>query len=128
MEGMSPSSRLARLTEAFHEAGGARSRVLIRRVWLGDLRTDLIDAQRQVYDSYAPSVTAFGDDQTVTSADPVELAGQLDQVVRECGADSLNLRIHLPGMPPEAVRDQIVRLGSDVLPRLRTLAQGRPWS
>jgi alkanesulfonate monooxygenase SsuD/methylene tetrahydromethanopterin reductase-like flavin-dependent oxidoreductase (luciferase family) len=127
MEGMSPAPRLARLTEAFQVAGGAGAKVLIRRVWLGDLRTDLIDAQRQVYDSYAASA-AFGDDQTVTSADPDELAGQLDQVVRECGADSVNLRIHLPGMPPEAVRDQIVRLGSDVLPRLRTLAQSRPWS
>jgi hypothetical protein len=128
MEGMSPAPRLARLTGAFLEAGGAGAKTLIRRVWLGDLRTDLIDAQRQVYDSYAGSTAAFGDDQTVTSVDPAELAGQLDQVVRECGADSLNLRIHLPGMPPEAVRDQIVRLGSDVLPRLRTLAHGRPWS
>lgn len=128
MEGMSPALRLARLTGAFHEAGGAGAMVLIRRVWLGDLPTDLVDAQRQVYDSYAGSTAAFGDDQTVTSVDPAELAGQLDQVVRECGADSLNLRIHLPGMPPEAVRDQIIRLGSDVLPRLRTLALSRPWS
>jgi alkanesulfonate monooxygenase SsuD/methylene tetrahydromethanopterin reductase-like flavin-dependent oxidoreductase (luciferase family) len=128
MEGMSPALRLAKLTGAFQEVGGAGAKVLIRRVWLGHLRTDLVDAQRQVYDSYAGSKAAFGDDQTVTSVDPAELAGQLDQVVRECGADSLNLRIHLPGMPPEAVRDQIVRLGSEVLPPLRTLAESRPWS
>ncbi len=102
------------------------AKVLIRRVWLGDLRTDLVDAQRQVYDSYAGSKAAFGEDQTVTSVDPAELAGQLDQVVRACGADALNLRVHLPGMPPESVRDQIVRLGSEVVPRLRTLAQSRP--
>jgi len=119
---------LSKLTGAFHEAGGAGAKVLIRRVWLGDLRSDLVDAQRQVYDSYAGSTAAFGEDQTVTSVDPAELAGQLDQVVRERGADSLNLRIHLPGMSPQAVRDQIVRLGSDVLPRLRALAQARPWS
>ena len=35
MEGMSAPARLARLTEAFEEAGGTGSKVLIRRVWLG---------------------------------------------------------------------------------------------
>jgi alkanesulfonate monooxygenase SsuD/methylene tetrahydromethanopterin reductase-like flavin-dependent oxidoreductase (luciferase family) len=128
MEGMSPAVRLARLTGAFDEAGGVGAKVLIRRVWLGAVRTDLVDAQREVYDSYAGSAAAFGEDQTATSADPTDLAERLDRAVRESGADSLNLRIHLPGMPPEAVRDQIAGLGSDVLPRLGALVGARPWS
>jgi hypothetical protein len=48
------------------------------------------------------------------------VAGRLVEAVRQAGADALNLRVHLPGMSPEAVRRQIVRLGAEVLPALRT--------
>ncbi len=77
MEGMSPALRLARLTaDVRARPAGTGAKVLIRRVWLGEPRTDLVDAQREVYDSYAGSTAAgFGDDQTVASEDPAELAG-----------------------------------------------------
>jgi hypothetical protein len=39
--------------------------------------------------------------------------------MRDSGADTLNLRVHLPGMSPHAVRDQIARLGAEVVPLLR---------
>jgi alkanesulfonate monooxygenase SsuD/methylene tetrahydromethanopterin reductase-like flavin-dependent oxidoreductase (luciferase family) len=121
MEGMSPPSALGRLTAAHREAGGSRPRVLIRRVWLGDLRTDLVDRQREVYDGYAAPAAGFGDDQTVGAGDPAQVAHRLEAAAREAGADALNLRVHLPGMSPEVVRRQIVRLGAEVLPTLRTL-------
>ena len=54
MEGMSAPERLARLTGAFDEAGGTGSKVLIRRVWLGRVRAELVEGQRAVYESYAP--------------------------------------------------------------------------
>ncbi len=119
MEGMSPAETLARLTAGYEDAGGAVGKVLIRRVWLGDPHTDLVDRQRQVYDSFVAATAAFGDDQTVTSNDPVAMAELLDEVVMVAGADALNVRIHLPGMPPELIRDQIARLGDEVLPLLR---------
>lgn len=99
--------------------------MLIRRVWLGDVRTDLVEAQRRVYDSYTGAGgPAFGDDQTVASHDP---ADQLDQAVAELGADALKIRIHLPGMPPREVRQQIARpLGAEVAPLLRWRANP-PW-
>jgi alkanesulfonate monooxygenase SsuD/methylene tetrahydromethanopterin reductase-like flavin-dependent oxidoreductase (luciferase family) len=118
MEGMSSAKRLARLTAGYDGAGGTEGKVLIRRVWLGDLRGDLVDRQRRVYDTYAGE-GAFGDDQTVSSVDPVRVAELLDEVVSESGADALNLRIHLPGMSPESVRDQILRLGAEMLPLLK---------
>ena len=43
MEGMSAPDRLARLTQAFDEAGGTGSKVLIRRVWMGRVRSELVD-------------------------------------------------------------------------------------
>ena len=119
LEGMSTPERLARICAAYDEEGGLAPKVLIRRVWVGAPDTTLVTRQRQVYDSYTSSATAFGDDQTVSAADPDELAERLLTVWRDSGADALNLRVHLPGMPAAAVREQIVRLAENVVPRLR---------
>lgn len=128
MEGMSAPDRLSHVTAEYDGAGGSGAKVLIRRVWLGDVRTDLVEAQRRVYDSYAADGTpAFGDDQTLTSDDPADLAERLDRAVCESGASALNLRFHLPGMPPAEVRAQIARVGTEVIPLLRA-RPNRPWS
>ena len=46
---------------------------------------------------------------------------------REVGADALNLRVQLPGMSPEQVREQIERIGATVVASLRKIwpAAGR---
>jgi len=121
MEGMSTPARLARLTRAFDEAGGTGSKVLIRRVWLGRRPSGLIDTQRAVYESYAPDAGSFGEDQTIASDDPDELAERLAATTREVGADALNLRVQLPGMSPEQVREQIERIGTMVASSLRKI-------
>ncbi len=125
MEGMSPAPRLARLTADYDRSGGTGAKVLIRRVWLGRPRTELVEAQRRVYASYAEAASGSGD-QTLASDDPATLADLLDEAVRQSGADALNLRIHLPGMPPGEVREQIARLGAEVVPRLRQ-RPSHPW-
>ncbi len=119
MEGMSDVERLARLTSAYDDAGGSGAKVLIRRVWLGDLPTDLVHRQRAVYDAVTGAPAAFGADQTVAAADPAVLAARLAGVVRRAGATSLDLRVHLPGMSPGSVRHQIGRLAAEVVPQLR---------
>ena len=121
MEGMSTPARLARLTRAFDEAGGSGAKVLIRRVWLGRPQSGLIDSQRAVYESYAPDSTSFGDDQTIASDDPAEMAERLAATAGEVGADALNLRVQLPGMAPEQVREQIERIGATVVASLRKI-------
>jgi alkanesulfonate monooxygenase SsuD/methylene tetrahydromethanopterin reductase-like flavin-dependent oxidoreductase (luciferase family) len=120
-EGMSPPDRLAGLTRAFDEAGGQGSKVLIRRVWLGRSQTDLIDAQRAVYESYAAPARSFGEDQTIATDVPDEMVARLGAVLREAGADALNLRVQLPGMSREHVRDQIEGIGSTVVRPLKRL-------
>jgi alkanesulfonate monooxygenase SsuD/methylene tetrahydromethanopterin reductase-like flavin-dependent oxidoreductase (luciferase family) len=119
MEGMSSADRLATLTEAFERAGGTGSKVLIRRVWLGDVQTDLVRHQRAVYDSYSGATTTFGDDQTIASSEPAEIVARLCGLIEVTKTDALNLRVHLPGIPPEAVRDQIEALGNDVVRPLK---------
>jgi alkanesulfonate monooxygenase SsuD/methylene tetrahydromethanopterin reductase-like flavin-dependent oxidoreductase (luciferase family) len=120
MEGMSDVDRLARLTSAYDGSGGSGSKVLIRRVWLGDVRGDLVDRQRQVYDGVTGDPAAFGVDQTVSSADPARLAELLLDAAHRAGATALDLRVHLPGMAPESVRRQITVLGAEVVPRLKS--------
>ncbi len=121
MEGMSAPSRLARLTRAFGDAGGRGSQVLIRRVWLGRVQSGLVDSQRAVYESYAAQASSFGEDQTIASDEPDEMAERLAATVTEVGADALNLRVQLPGMSPGQVREQIGRIGSTVIPSLKKI-------
>jgi alkanesulfonate monooxygenase SsuD/methylene tetrahydromethanopterin reductase-like flavin-dependent oxidoreductase (luciferase family) len=119
LEGMSAPPRLARICAAYDEEGGAAPKVLIRRVWIGAPDATLVTRQRRVYDSYGSTSTGFGDDQTVSGADPAEVAERLLAVWKESGADALNLRVHLPGISAPDVRAQIARLAEEVVPRLR---------
>lgn len=126
LEGMSPTEKLAGLCAAYDEAGGTGTKVLIRRVWLGEALTDLIDRQREVYATMGrdePPRT-LGDDQTIACADPAEMAERLAALMRATTCQAINLRVHLPGIPPELIRDQITALAADVVPRLRDLLAG----
>jgi alkanesulfonate monooxygenase SsuD/methylene tetrahydromethanopterin reductase-like flavin-dependent oxidoreductase (luciferase family) len=127
MEGMSAPERLARLTTAFDEAGGTGAKVLIRRVWLGRVHSELVQDQRAIYESYAKGAGAFGADQTVAADDPFELAATLAAAMAEAGADALNLRVQLPGMAAGQVREQIEQIGSTVVvPLKEALASSAP--
>ena len=121
LEGMSAAARLARLTRAFGEAGGTGAKVLIRRVWLGHVPTELVESQRAVYESYAEAAGSFGADQTIAAEDPGELAERLAVAARDVGADALNLRVQLPGMAPSQVREQIQEIGTSVVAPLKKI-------
>ena len=120
-EGMSTVDRLAAFCGAYDEAGGTGSKVLIRRVWLGSPRTGPVARQRAVHESYARAGRPFPADQTVGTEDPAEMAELLHAACTRVGADAVNLRVHLPGITGAEVREQITRLGAEVLPRLRRL-------
>jgi alkanesulfonate monooxygenase SsuD/methylene tetrahydromethanopterin reductase-like flavin-dependent oxidoreductase (luciferase family) len=126
MEGMSVPERLSRLTWAFDEAGGKGGKMLIRRVWLGRVQSGLVEDQRAVYESYASGATSFGADQTVASDDPSEVTERLAAAVAEVGADALNLRVQLPGMAPEQVREQIEQIASLVVGPLKQAMAAAP--
>ncbi len=118
-EGMSSALQLRKICDAYRDAGGTQPRVAIRRVWLGEPRDDLIGRQRAVYDSYAGDVHHFADDQTVTARQPDDLVERLLDTWRATGADAINLRVHLPGLSPQEVRQQITVLAEQVVPLLR---------
>jgi len=117
-EGMSSVKRLRSFCNAYDAAGGTGSKVLIRRVWIGEPRTELVTAQRAVYQSYASGIGPSTQDETIVATDPAEMAERLFACCQEAGADSINLRVHLPGITPPEARQQISMLAERVLPDL----------
>ena len=56
------------------------------------------------------------------SPDGAAVADQLLDVLERAGADALNLRVHVPGVGPGDAREQIERLGHEVLGKIRGVA------
>jgi hypothetical protein len=70
----------------------------------------------------APAATTpWGSDELIHADSTTEIATRLPDVTRRAGADALNLRVHVPGIAPAAVHDQIALLG----PAARTMFPNR---
>jgi alkanesulfonate monooxygenase SsuD/methylene tetrahydromethanopterin reductase-like flavin-dependent oxidoreductase (luciferase family) len=123
-DGASQVERLRPLSDGYDAAGGTGPKVLIRRVWLGDPPREAFDRQADVYRSYssASAQQHWRDSGFLWRDDPAARAADLTRAVADAGATCLNLRIHVPGVTPAMARDQITRLGTEVLP---DLASGR---
>jgi alkanesulfonate monooxygenase SsuD/methylene tetrahydromethanopterin reductase-like flavin-dependent oxidoreductase (luciferase family) len=116
--------RARALVDAYRTAGGTGSCVLVRRVWLGDPPRAEVDRQVDVYRGYAPANAPahWGADEMVVAPGAPEVAAELLRVQRAAGADALNLRVHVPGVSPSDAREQIERLGHEVLGTIRGVA------
>lgn len=128
LESMSTPARQRSVVDAFRAAGGAGPVVAIRRVWLGDPPTAAMADQRAVYAGYSSGAAQahWASADTLVADDAADLAGAIAASVASVGADCVNLRVHLPGVGPDAVRAQITRLGTEVLPRLAAASRRPP--
>jgi hypothetical protein len=126
-DGASALDRLRTLSTAYDEAGGTGPTVLIRRVWLGDPPREAFDRQADVYRSYssASAQAHWRDNGFLCHDDGAALAEELSAALAAAGADTLNLRVHVPGVTAEHARDQIARLGAEVLPHLDVAGPGQ---
>ena len=114
--------RTRELARAYLEAGGTATQVAIRRVWLGEAPRANEQQQMAFYRSYARSEaqTHWGQGQELIAAPTgSELAERLAAFRAASGCDGLNLRLHLGGLEPDRIREQIEAIGRDVLPNLR---------
>lgn len=120
-DGASTPERLRRLSDVHEEAGGGGSRVLVRRVWLGEPPAEAFADQFAVYQSYTPAERQqhWQGSGWLTGDDPGVLADALASAVSETASHCLNLRIHAPGVSAEQAREQIAVLGAEVVPRVR---------
>ncbi len=106
----------------YREAGGPGPVVLVRRAWIGGApplelekaRDALVRETVPVYKRDA----WLSPEEMIINGESHEVADQLADVMDQTGADALNLRVHVPGLHPAAVVDQIGLL-RDVLPQLR---------
>ena len=80
-----------------------------------------VDAQVEVYRSYAGAgaVGRWGEDELQAEDDPAAVVAGLLDALRASGCDALNVRVHVPGVPAAAVREQIERIGDEVVPGVR---------
>jgi hypothetical protein len=122
-DSLSTVARCRTLTDAYRESGGPGPCVLIRRVWLGEPPRSRLDEQLDRYRSYTPRAAQahWGEEdrQLVDGPDPATVVDGLVAVAQAVNADALNLRVHVPGVAPSSVREQIVGLGDEVVPRVR---------
>jgi alkanesulfonate monooxygenase SsuD/methylene tetrahydromethanopterin reductase-like flavin-dependent oxidoreductase (luciferase family) len=120
-ESLQPSASLGLLSKCYRAQGGQGRCVLIRRVWLGHPPERAVASQLAFYRSYASAqaVSTWGSEELVTAEQPDALASRLAEMIRDAGADSINLRLHNQGIDPTAIREQIEAIGREVLPRLR---------
>jgi alkanesulfonate monooxygenase SsuD/methylene tetrahydromethanopterin reductase-like flavin-dependent oxidoreductase (luciferase family) len=116
------------LSDLHADEGGVGARILIRRVWVGTPPDESVEAQMERYRAVSPDDLQAHWDRDgglLASSDGDEVAERIAEEMAETRSDAVNLRVFQAGMPPGAVRDQIARLGSEVLPRLRTLVKVR---
>lgn len=122
-DSMTPPDRIRRLTDAYREAGGNGACVLVRRAWVGPPPATLLERQLDVYRSYAPPAAQaqWSADEVVAATTAEQVAERLATVAADAGADAVNLRIHVPGVTPDAARTQITRLAAAITPLRTTL-------
>jgi len=128
-----PLDRERRLGAIYRQAGGTGPEVLIRFVWIGPLPVAAVHAKFGDYERASVSAgrRLTGAAEIITSDDTGEIAERLAEAMATTGRTCLHLRVHVPGVPPEAVREQLGVLGQQVLPRVRSAMvsarnEGRP--
>jgi len=121
-DSLQTAAHVRRLSDAYADAGGREARVAIRRVWLGDAPRSNERAQMDFYRSYARSETQsqWGEGQELIAARTgTELVDRLAAFCAESGCNALNLRLHLTGLAPERIREQLDAIGAEVLTLLK---------
>jgi alkanesulfonate monooxygenase SsuD/methylene tetrahydromethanopterin reductase-like flavin-dependent oxidoreductase (luciferase family) len=120
-DSLSTPERCRELSDAYRAAGGSGPCVLIRRAWVGEPPREGVARQLDVYRSYAPGATQthWQGEQLVAATAAGDVADGLADAARQAGADAVNVRVHVPGVTPDAAREQIARLGDEVVTTLR---------
>jgi alkanesulfonate monooxygenase SsuD/methylene tetrahydromethanopterin reductase-like flavin-dependent oxidoreductase (luciferase family) len=121
--------RVRELVLAYRAAGGPGPRIAIRQVWVGAPPAEQVERQLRFYRGYAAPEAQrhWGEGRgLVSGSDGAEVAERLADLSSRAGCDALNLRVHLGGVEPARVREQIERLGAEALPALRAAASSDP--
>jgi hypothetical protein len=119
---VSRDQRLRELAQCYEERGGTGPRVLIRQVWLGRPPAGLHASQRDVYGSYTTASAKQHwqpEDHTIAAPSADELVTRLLASAAAASATALDLRVTVAGMTPDDTREQVERIGREVVPLVR---------
>jgi len=118
--GVSAKAHCRAMTDTYHEAGGDGPIILVRRVSVGTGSVDRHARQVDLYRTYttAAQQSKWRGDQMI-AGDPAAIAEELEADLAETGAESLNLRVHVPGVSPGEALGHIEGL-AEVVRRLRS--------
>jgi alkanesulfonate monooxygenase SsuD/methylene tetrahydromethanopterin reductase-like flavin-dependent oxidoreductase (luciferase family) len=121
-DSLSTVERCRLLTDAYRDAGAPAAALMVRRAWVGPPPRSRLDDQVDLYRTYstAAAMSHWADDAVLSSPDPAELAEMLVETVMLAGCDGLNIRLHVPGITPEEIREQLAAL-SEVVPKVSAL-------
>ena len=120
-DSLSTTERCRSLTDAYRAAGGPGPCVLIRRAWIGEPPVESVERQLDVYRGYSsPTAQTHWRGEQLVAGEVGAVAAGLREAMEAAGCDCLNLRVHVPGVDPVAAREQICRLGDEVVPTFRT--------
>jgi hypothetical protein len=117
--------RATEVAAAHRAADGEGARIMLRRVWIGEPPVAAVTTQMDRFRAAAPDRAKqhwAADGGLVASTDPSEIAERLDSQIRATGCTAINIRVFHAGLSPADVRDQIARIGAEVLPRLHAAA------
>lgn len=114
--------RTRQLSDVYVDAGGEEARVAIRRVWLGEPPRSQERKQMDFYRGYARDEAQKhwgAGEELISGGTGAELAERLATFCAAGGCNGLNLRLHLTGLEPTQIREQLEAIGEDVLPALK---------
>jgi len=128
LDSLSDDGALASVAAAYRWAGGAGPVVLNRRLWVGEPPLDLFREQLGGYrrKAGAGSWMQTASTDSLVSGSPERIAERLAPSVRAAGATVLGLRVHVTGLEPPAVEEQIAALGEEFLPVMPELLPPGP--
>jgi alkanesulfonate monooxygenase SsuD/methylene tetrahydromethanopterin reductase-like flavin-dependent oxidoreductase (luciferase family) len=119
IDSLASPARCRELADAYRDAGGTAPVSLVRRVAVGGAAADRHAQQEAVYRTYAaPSAQGHWQRSELIEGGAQQVAERLAEVRQAAGADSLNLRVHVPGITPDEVARELDGLG-EVLALLR---------
>ena len=127
-DSIQPNEHSRKLSDLYTATGGSAAKILIRRVWIGDMPEENVKAQMAAFMAVAPDRAKknwTGESQTCVAPTGEEAAELLAQTMIESGTNTANVRIYVKGLEPAQVRAQLERHGSEFIPRFRKLMAER---
>jgi alkanesulfonate monooxygenase SsuD/methylene tetrahydromethanopterin reductase-like flavin-dependent oxidoreductase (luciferase family) len=132
IESVVEPGEVRRMIDTYRSAGGSGPACLVRRAWVGS--SPPLEQERAWNAMMRATVPVYNrrawltPENMIVSGGSDAVAEELSTIMAVTGADCLNLRVHVPGVGPDTVIEQIEQLGpvlSGLRPSLTPVGEAR---